>query len=251
MTTTVPTLPAGIIFRHGRHTANDEAVCLLEAVSLPLNVVPRRGMKRSSSPPDVCGARAAFGRSLNDAYGCGDDADLARTAELGQLYFALRMTKDRNDRDAVETFLFDRATRDWFPRLLSVSAALLRAAGARKTCDNIDELTVTLRELRDSKIVVDAAASVLADDLAAPFDFVRSIVARAAFSPRTVRAVHAARATVDVADVAMLRGLHQEKLKTAAADCLTIGEALRREMADALLVTCRADFEPNHQRHES
>lgn len=134
----------------GSHQVSEGEVCLLEAVSLGPDVRPTPGLSRTDYPHDVEVCRAAFGRSLNDAYGRGAAADIERTRDCWPLIAALRGTAARNDSAQVAPFLIDRALRSWYPRSLAVYAQVLRADGSAECCDAaalIDQVIDRLKTL--------------------------------------------------------------------------------------------------------
>ncbi|HEU4619523.1 MAG TPA: hypothetical protein VFV10_15910, partial [Gammaproteobacteria bacterium] len=116
--------PSSFVLSFGSHSnAEGEKFCLLEACSLPPELVrltarQRRarvrelGLSVTDHPPDVCDVRAAFGRSLNDSYGNGAEADAERTEDCAPLEQALRGTKARGDSERVALFLWDRALHE-------------------------------------------------------------------------------------------------------------------------------------------
>src|SRR5260221_3537617 len=130
------TLPLGFVLSYGSHHSSEGCkLCLLEACLIPgellrsadLRAVLRKH-KVTDHPEDVCPVRTAFGRALNDAYGDGAAADAERTADLAPLELALRGTAARGDSQSVALVLWDRSLRDWYPRSLEASIALMRAS---------------------------------------------------------------------------------------------------------------------------
>jgi hypothetical protein len=207
-----------IILGYGGHDDDSEEVCLLEACSLPPGVRPRKGLPRTDHPPDVEPVRAQFGRTLNDSYGEGPDADRERTEDCAALVTALRGTAALKDGDRVVRFLLERALRTWWPDSLAGTAQMLR-----ETCGQHAELRDATEK---ATAAIDAVITKL-QEMPVP-----SLAALADLADRADLADLAARAAR--ADLAALRKKHPP-----VDVWLTKRREMRKAMAEALLETCR------------
>jgi hypothetical protein len=166
MTTTLTDAPETefpYLLACGAHGNDEDCCCLLEAASLPASTLPAPGVERTDHPPDVCSVRAQFGRSLNDAYGRGREADIKRTRDLWPLVDALRGTAARNDSDKVAVFLATRALKDWYPRFLVLYARILREEGSVNAVAAAEAIDKVVERLRTLEIRDGAALAALAD----------------------------------------------------------------------------------------
>src|SRR6516164_9776915 len=138
MNQTESALPDGFTFAYGAKGGRDCKLCLLEACSIPADILRSENLRMwleehrdqvTDHPDDsVCKVRAAFGRVLNDSYPDTAEGAIERTRDLGPLEMALRGTAARGDSAKVALILWDRSLRDWYPRSLETSIALMRAA---------------------------------------------------------------------------------------------------------------------------